>query len=102
MLYLDAIPQATEAGLVYKYRYHKSLVLDTATDTFPFSDQVFQAMVPAVTELWRRSRNRMVDNATLEAAMGTASRMLSENKMRPSWFSDWQVRSNPSDPYSRY
>ena len=102
LLYLDAIPQAAEAGLVYKYRYDKSLVLDTATDTFPFSDQVFQAMVPAVTELWRRSRNRMVDNATLEAAMGTASRMLSENKMRPSWFSDWQVRSNPSDPYSRY
>ena len=45
LLYLDAIPQATEAGLVYKYRYDKSLVLDTATDTFPFSDQVFQAMI---------------------------------------------------------
>ena len=101
LLYLSEIPQASEAGLVYKYIFDKSITVSAASDTFPFSDQVFEAMIPAVSELWRRSRNRMVDGQTLQRAMGTASRMLSEDKMRPSWFSDFIVR-NPSDPFSRY
>ena len=57
-LRMERTPTSAEAGAVYSLLYDKDLVMDSATDTFPFSDATYRAMLPVVTEAWeRRKRN---------------------------------------------
>lgn len=51
-IYFDHIPSASDAGQVYNYLYHKSLVLSDASHTFPFSDEVVEVLIPAFKEYW--------------------------------------------------
>ena len=73
-LYLDRIPTAAENGAAYTYYYDKNLSLSAAADTMPFNDVVFRALVPAVAELWNRSRKRSFDEGAFNRAIGTAAR----------------------------
>lgn len=75
-LYLDRIPTSVENGLVYKYRYEKDGVLDEAADTMPFTDKVFRAMVPAVSEFWRKRQERSFDEALAAGSMARAVKLL--------------------------
>ena len=60
-LFLDTAPTAEDAGNVYTYQYKKDLSLEDATDTVPFEDNVFRAMVPAWVQLWKRDRRKEFD-----------------------------------------
>lgn len=57
-LRMERTPTSAENGYAYDLLYDKDLVMDSATDAFPFSDATYRAMLPVVTEAWeRRKRN---------------------------------------------
>lgn len=97
-LYLDRIPQSTEAGLVYKYRYDKDVSLSAASDTFPFSDAVFRSLVPAVAELWKKERHREFDAAHYSIQIANASRQLRNLPKRSSYL-PLSFHRDMTDPY---
>lgn len=97
-LYLDRIPTANENGLVYKYRYDTDLVVSATTDTFPFKDVVFRAMVPVVAELVKSKMNKGFDNELFELSMGRASRYLIQKQQNDSYLPA-RTMSNPTDPF---
>ena len=84
-LYLDRIPTAAEAGRVYKYRYDKDLELTAAADNMPFNDVVFRAMVPVVTQLWKRDWEAQFDGDMFLTSLGRAGRYLTRKQARASW-----------------
>lgn len=75
-LFLEYAPDAESAGQIYKYRYHKNISLSQAADTFPFTDAVFRAMVPAVAQLWNRDQRRDFDLGIFSANIGRAARLV--------------------------
>jgi hypothetical protein len=77
-LYLDRLPTATEADKVYTYQYDKDLELSAATDTVPFGNLVFRAMVPAWVQLWRRDQQREFDQGIFRMSVGRAAAALSQ------------------------
>lgn len=83
--YMDRIPTAEENGRVYKYRYHKDVSLSAAANTFPFTDTVYRAMIPAVSQLWLRDQRNTFDGEIFVASMGRASRLLGTITHRDSW-----------------
>ena len=84
-LYLSHIPQAEENGDVYTYLYDKDISLSAATDTFPFNDAVYRALIPVVSQLWQRDRNRDFDAGAVSTNFGRASLLLTEQQRRDSW-----------------
>jgi len=84
-LYFDRSPTASEAGRVYTYRYDKELELTLATDTVPFGNSVFRAMVPAVAELWRSDIHNEFREKRYNKEMGRAARLLSMVPARGQW-----------------
>jgi hypothetical protein len=70
-LYLNAIPTSEENGLVYQYWYDKDLSLSAATDTFPFTDAVFRALVPVVADLWKLEREHEFNNDWSKLNLGS-------------------------------
>lgn len=84
-LYMDRIPKSSENGLVYKYRYEKSLLLVNPTDTVPFNDDVFTALVPAVTEYYRGKEHRESDSGIINLNIGRAARLLRKQPPRASY-----------------
>lgn len=98
-LYIDTEPTASEAGLTYTYYYDKDLELSSGSDTFPFKGVVFNAMVPAVAEMWRRNRNKTYDPTAIKKSMGVASRYLRQKQQRSSWF-EFNGPINTTDPYA--
>lgn len=84
-IYLDALPTSSEAGRVYTYYYDKDISLSAATDTFPFNDVVYRAMIPAVAQLWRRDRDNSFDEDIFKMSMGRAGRALSNQQPHESW-----------------
>jgi hypothetical protein len=84
-LFLDRAPTSVEAGRVYYYQYDKDTVLDEASDTFPFSDAVFRAMVPAVAQIWRRDMNNDFDAGLYRVNLGRAARFLTQQQVHSSW-----------------
>ena len=73
---LDTSPTANEAGRVYKYLYNRRIAFDEATDTFPFSDTVVDALVPAVAEVYRRDIQKTFDAGFYQASVARALRLL--------------------------
>lgn len=98
-LYLDAIPTASEVGLVYKYRYDKDLSLSSAASTVPFNDATFRAMVPAVAELWKRGQNQSFDAEIYNMSIGRASRLMTNVQQRSSYIG-WRAKLSDG-PYDR-
>lgn len=84
-VYLDRIPQAGEAGLIFTYGYESDASLAATTDTMPFNDGVFRAMVPAVAALWERQQKRSMDSELYLSSIGRAARFLPRTPPRDSW-----------------
>ena len=84
-LYLDVAPTATDNGNVYTYQYDKDISLSAATDTVPFSDAAFRAMVPAWVQLWKREIRNEFDGDLFEASIGRAARFLPQTQPRDSY-----------------
>lgn len=84
-LYLDRIPTSDENGRVYKYRYDKDISMSAAADTFPFTDAVYRALIPAAAQLWNRDQKRSFDEAVFKTSVGRASRFLTKIQPRTSW-----------------
>lgn len=84
-LYLDRIPSSSENGLIYKYRYDKDISLSTAAATFPFSDTVFRALIPAAAELFNYYHRKEFAEGVYKVSMGRAARLLTNKQPRTSW-----------------
>lgn len=54
----DRTQTSSEAGLVYTYNYVKRSNVQSATDTFPFSDSVVDELVPVVAQLYSLDINK--------------------------------------------
>lgn len=55
---VDRTPTSSENGDVYSFLYDKRITIDEITDTFPFSDTAFDAIVPVAAELWSVDQHR--------------------------------------------
>ena len=75
-LHLERAPTSEDNGSVYTYQYDKDVSLSILTDTVPFSDAVFRAMVPAWVKLWERDVRNEFDAEMFRASLGRASRLL--------------------------
>lgn len=84
-LFMSCTPTANENGRVFTYQYEKDLQLINATDTMPFNNQVFRAMVPAWTQLYKREMRNEFDQSLYQMAIGRAARSLSEIQSRQSY-----------------
>lgn len=84
-LHLDRAPTSVDNGKVYTYQYDKNTALSAAADTVPFGDPVFRALVPAFVQIWKREARNQFDDALMKAAMGRASRLLTQQQERSSW-----------------
>jgi hypothetical protein len=84
-LHLDREPSADYIGNVYTYQYDKDTGLSAATDTMPFGDPVFRAMVPAWVQLFKRDRRGEFDQSLYLLNVGRAARLLTQKQMRTSW-----------------
>lgn len=84
-LRVDRAPTSAENSKVYTYQYLKNLALSAASDTVPFNDEVFRAMVPAWAEKWKsRARNEFsVD--LYRQGMGRAGRAVAQLPARRSY-----------------
>lgn len=81
-LHLDRAPTSVENGRIYTYQYDKALTLTLLTDTVPFGDVVFQAMVPVWVQLWKRDMRQEFDQALFKMNIGRASRLIAQKQMR--------------------
>lgn len=82
---LDTNPSSGEAGRVYTYVYKKTLRYSSATDTFPFSDQVFEDLMPAIKEVWNREAKEKFDPVIYQRAMSRATQTLTQREQRNHW-----------------
>lgn len=81
-LVVDRAPDAADNGKIYYYQYDKTLRMTLAADTVPFSDDVFDAMVPVWAQIWKRDRRQEYDGAMVRANMGRAARLLTKSQPR--------------------
>lgn len=81
-LHLDRAPTSVENGRIYTYQYDKALTLTVLTDTVPFNDVVFQAMVPVWAQLWKRDTRQEFDQSLFKMNIGRASRLLAQVQVR--------------------
>lgn len=98
-LYLDRIPTANENGRIYKYRYSKDTELLVATDTVPFPDVVFRALVPAVAEKWKLENKREFNGGVFKRSIGIAAGYLRKTPQNNSWTPQYGG-NNVTDPYA--
>lgn len=84
-LYLERAPDAQSAGRTYTYQYDRDLSLSDGSDTVPFTDAVFRAMVPAWVQLWKREMRNEFDGALFRASIGRASRFLTRVQPRSTY-----------------
>lgn len=104
-LYIDMLPSASEAGTEYKFTYWKDLTITRATDTFPFSDTVFRALVPVVTEIYKYYQHNRFNDGIAKVNYGRAVRALKQEPRDASWLTrpGGTHVTNPlgHDPYYR-
>ena len=100
-LVLDRTPTVAENGNVYNYQYDKDTVLSSASDTMPFNNAVFRAMVPVWTQIWeRQKRTQDYDPAMFKMSLGRAARLLTQALPRETYNPRQGVAYylNPTDP----
>lgn len=84
-LWLDRAPEAADAGRVYTYQYDRDVVMADASDTVPFKDAVFRAMIPVWTQLWKREMRQDFDGDLYRLNLGRAARALTQRNARTSY-----------------
>jgi hypothetical protein len=87
-LHLNVAADSTVNGSTYTYQYDKDLGISLYTDTLPFGNPVFRAMVPAWVQLWKRERRNEFDAALFKESLGRAARLLTQAQPRDSWLSN--------------
>jgi len=103
LLYLDRIPTAADNGLAYTLYYDKSLIMSSAASVYPFSDDVFTELVPAVAEKIKMERDNQSDakysvsEKKYSKSMGKAAAKVSMNVAR-NYYSPDRGYGNTSDP----
>jgi hypothetical protein len=78
---VDANPDTTNVGDVFTFLYDKRVTITAITDTFPFNDQVADALIAGIAEVWRV----IIDRDTRESAYASlgfrrAIRLLRQTK----------------------
>lgn len=81
-LRVDRSPDSTVAGHVYTYEYDRNTVLVNATDSIPFNDAAFRAMVPAWVQLYKREMRNEFDDGLFQQGLGRAARFAVEERPR--------------------
>lgn len=81
-LHLDRAPTSAEAGRTYTYQYDADQAMSAYTDTVPFGDAVFRAMVPAWVELYKREQRNEFDADMFKVSIGRAAQLLTEKQQR--------------------
>lgn len=84
-LRFDHRPTAEDVGRVYRFEYDKDLSLSVATDTVPFTDAAFRAMVPAWAQLVQRDLKRDFDAAIFDRQIGQTVRFINQEQRRTKW-----------------
>lgn len=84
-LHLDRAPTANENGRIYTYQFEKDVSLSVYTDTVPFKDQVFRAMVPVWVQLWKRERRNEFDGDLFRVDLGRAAALMTQIMPRDSY-----------------
>lgn len=84
-LRVDRACDTQDNGRVYTYEYEKNVTLVNASDSIPFNDETFRAMVPAWVQLYKREMRDEFDQTLYQMAMGRASRMAREELPRSSY-----------------
>lgn len=97
-IYLDKIPQATENGRVYKYRYERDVSLSAAADTFPFEDVAFRALVPAVAEMINSQHKGTFNRVIFKAGIGAAMRYIRKQPL-PQTYQPFRRNVFNTDPF---
>ncbi len=82
VLEVNTNPQAGESGDVYKYLYDKRIALTATSDTFPFTDTVFDAIMPATAQLWKRDRRKEFDSAIFNQSFNRGLAYLSQTQTK--------------------
>jgi len=76
-LYVFPTPTSAYNGYVYTYQYDKDLALSVASDTVPFNDTIYRAVIAAAFQVWKRERRDQFDAQLFKAHFGRAARLLS-------------------------
>lgn len=84
-LRFDHRPTANDVGDVIKFQYDKDLVLTAASDTVPFTDATFRAMVPAWMQLVQRDMKRDFDGEIYDRQIGQAARFVNQQQRASKW-----------------
>jgi len=84
-LRMERTPTADENGLAYNLLYDKDLAMSDENDTFPFSDAVFRALVPVVTEGWERKKRNDFDLAMYNRNLARALHFANKVNRRTHW-----------------
>ena len=90
LLRLDRAPDqrtidAQSPNITYKFPYDKRLSLTQAIDNFPFSDTVFDALVPVVTGMFRLERNAQPLNILFPTHYARACKLLPRKRNQDSY-----------------
>lgn len=94
----DRDPDANAAGRVYVYRFEREILMDDATDVFPFNDTVFRALVPAVAEKWKFENRQGGSLEVYNKFLAQAASRLRSYPWRDSW-APRRVGRNNTDPF---
>ena len=84
-LRLERTPTSTEAGLVYTMIYDKDLIMDAASDTFPFMDSVYRAVMPVVAEMWERKKRNDFNESEYRKQLSRAMSFVNKTVRRTHW-----------------
>lgn len=84
-LRMDRAPTSTENGLAYDMLYDKDLVMDAASDTFPFSDATYRAVLPVVAESWEARTRNDFDKDEYRKQLSRALAMANKVNRRTHW-----------------
>lgn len=81
-LFLDRAPTIAQNGRQYFYQYEKQLGMTLATDTVPFDNDVWRAMVPAWVQLFKRELRGEFDRQLYGLSIGRAARLMIKTPAR--------------------
>lgn len=84
-LRMERTPTSAENGLVYDILYDKDLVMDAASDTFPFSDATYRAIMPVVAESWERRTRNDFDEEEYRRQLARALAFTNKTNRRTHW-----------------
>lgn len=84
-LRMDRSPTSAENAKVYNMLYDKDLVMDAASDTFPFTDATYRAVLPVVAQSWERRKRNDFDEDEYKKQLSRALMLANKVNRRSHW-----------------